>query len=236
MGDIERIEAARGGTFEYLLDGEVYAHPGPETISFQQVLAVLQDERLMAREVRMPTWKRRALRDAWAAHFDLPALDHAQRLCYVVDRYARPITFDLASHAGVDLGTLWRGRRWRTLLDLIDSLPPTSSYAVAVSSDTEHAEMLAKAMADRDDDAEDRGPSLVGWSREVDLLTSLRDDVRSLIYVVKATNGDKSARPPGPLPRPITPLQRAIKAAEFSSRQARHEALVARILPHKRTS
>jgi hypothetical protein len=234
--NIERIEAARGGRFELQYDGEVIALVSPDELGFQEVLACLQDPRYLI-DARMPEWKRRKARDAWAAHHDLPTFDHARRLCYVVDRYAGPLTYALRSNVGVDLIEMWHSRRWQTLLDLIDRLPPTSAYAVAVSKDAEHAEMLADAMAKRaaEQDGDD-GPSLDTWSAEIDVLTSLRDDVRVLQYVVRAANGDTKAKPPAPLPRPSSPMQKALKQADFRRRQAAHNDLVARVLPHKRKS
>lgn len=237
MGDIDRIEAARGGPLRFLLDGERYRIADPRGVDYQRVLAVLHDPRYLT-DLRMAEWKRTALARAWAAHYDLPEFDHAKRLCYLVDRYADALISDLQSHHGVDLLELWRSRRWRTLLALIDRLPPQSAYAVAVGDDPEHSEMLAKAMAERAeaDGDEKKGPSPATWSPEVDVLTALRDDVRALQYYVRLSAGDKKAKPPAPLPRPVTPLERAQKRAEFSRRKSKHEALVARMLPHKRKS
>jgi hypothetical protein len=235
--NIERIEAARGGRFQFQHDGELIALVSPDELGFQEVLACLQDSRHLI-DARMPEWKRTKARDAWAAHHDLPSFDHARRLCYLIDRYAGALTYALRAHAGVDLIEAWHSRRWQTLLDIIDRLPPTSAYAVAVSQDEEHAEMLADAMAKRaaESDKDDDGPSLATWSAEIDVLTSLRDDVRGLQYVIRAANGDTKARPPAPLPRPTSPMQKALKRAEFNRRKQAHDDLVARVLPHKRKS
>jgi hypothetical protein len=235
MGDIERIDAARGGVFEFRHDGEIIALSSPADLNFQQVLAALKDPRHLT-YVRMAEWKRAALRDQWAARYDLPEFRQAQRLCYVVDRYSAALTYDLHSHAGVDLLELWHARRWRTLLDIIDRLPSYSTYAATVATDEEHAKMLAEAMAERKreegDDAE-KGPPIHTWTPEVEALFGLRDDVRNLGYVIRATNGDKSAKPPKPLPRPMSALQEAMKRAEFKRREKEHKSLVARFLPHK---
>lgn len=237
MGDIDRIEAARGGPLRFLLDGERYRIADPKGVDYQRILAVLHDPRHLT-DLRMPEWKRTALAQAWAAHYDLPEFNHAKRLCYLVDRYADPLISDLRRHAGVDMLELWRDRRWRTLLAIIDRLPPQSAYAVAVGEDPEHSEMLANALAERaeNEDGESKGPSVATWTPEVDVLTALRDDVRVLTYTVRASNGDKKAQPPKPLPRPVTPLERAQKKADFGRRKAKHDSLVARMLPHKRKS
>jgi hypothetical protein len=234
MGDIDRIEAARGGPLRFLLDGERYRIADPKGVGYQLILAVLHDPRYLT-DLRMPEWKRTALAQAWAAHYDLPEFNHAKRLCYLVDRYADPLISDLRRHAGIDMLELWRDRRWRTLLAIIDRLPPQSAYAVSVSEDPEHSEMLANALAERaeNEDGETKGPSAATWTPEVDVLTALRDDVRILTYTVRASNGDKKAQPPKPLPRPFTPLERAQKKAEFSRRKSKHDSLVARMLPHK---
>lgn len=232
MGDIDRIEAARGGTFEYRFDGQIIAISGPVGQNYQYVLASLKDPRHLS-QARMPEWKRAVLRDAWAAHYDLPDFLNAQRLCYLIDRYSSSLTYDLHAFAGVDLIELWRARRWKTLLDLIDRLPPHSSYAALVANDEEHAQMLAEALAKRAESDEPSGPSLQSWTPEVEALTMLRNDVRALTYYTRLAAGDKSAKPPAPLPVPKTALQQASAKAEYDRRKSAHESLVARMLPHK---
>lgn len=233
MGDIDRIEAARGGPFRFRIDGQTVECDDPRNLHFQEVLAILQDPRQLL-ERRMPEWKRSVVAQAWAAHYDLPSFEQARRLCYLVDRYADALTYDLHAYANVDLRDLWQSRRWSTLLAIIDRLPATSTYSVAVTSDEEHSKMLADALAEREKGDEPSGPSLATWSPEVDVLTSLRDDVRVLQFYVRATSGDKSAKPPKPLPRPVTPMQKAMADADFRRKQAKHKTLVARMLPHKR--
>jgi hypothetical protein len=66
-------------------------------------------------------------------------------------------------------------------------------------------------------------------------ITRAIDAINGVRYAVIASNSQgKPPEPPKPEPRPITPLERAMKRADFERRQAAHNALVARVLPKKR--
>jgi hypothetical protein len=233
--NLDIAEAAKGGPFVYALDGESRTLPDPAALPFQQVLVALQVETFPDLP-RMPAWLAESLFERWSAHYDLPTFQEAQRLTYLVDRYRSALTYDLRQHLGVDLGELWRARRWRTLLDYIDHLPGHTWYAASVASDPEHAKMLAESIANRpagDGDEADPGPPLQTWTPEVAATYMVTDAIRSLEHTVVMANGGKG-EPPAPLSRPNTILDRAIRAAKFAVRQAKHEALAARLLPHKR--
>ena len=96
--------------------------------------------------------------------------------------------------------------------------------------------MLAEQLASRDEEErDDRGPALTTWTPEVGVLTSVLDAVRRVEHAVYAAqHGKKAGEPPKPMPRPQTPLEAALKRAEHNRRKAKHEALVARVLPKKR--
>lgn len=234
MGNLEVIEAASGGPFVVLLDGRLYELPDPADMAFMDVLRCLQNQHLPAMPP-MREWQRAKTFSEWAAHYDLPDFVSAQRLAYLLDRYRSAIVYDLQSFAGADIGALWRSRRWRTALDLIDHLPGHSWYSEAVSGDEEHAAMIAESLAAREAEGEQvrKGPPITSWTPEVAAITELTDAVRHLTYVTAAVQGDKTSKPPEPLPRPQTPLEAAMKRASWSARKAKHDSIVARMLPHK---
>jgi hypothetical protein len=227
------IEAATGGPFRYRHEGVVYRAHDPADLPFQVVLRALQVE-VTPEGPPLPLWKQRQLGRAWAAHYDLPDFQSAQRLAYLLDRYRPAITYDLHHWCQVDAGELWRARRWRTMLDLIDHLPGWSWYASAVFNDEEHAAMLAESMKAQAEGGEKPtgAPPQHHWTPEVQAITTLTDAVNQITYVTSAANGGKPS-PPKPMPRPLSPLEKALKRNEFERRQAAHESLVARLLPHK---
>jgi hypothetical protein len=238
MSNLSVLEAATGGPFWFRYEGQNHLLPDPADLPFQTVLAILDAERIPD-ALAMPEWKRARLFAAWAAHYDLPDFQSAQRLSYLVDHYRSALVYDLQSFLNVDLGDLWRSRRWRTLLDHIDHLPGHSWYSAAVSTDEDHAAMIAESLASREQEGEvqPKGPSLQSWTPEVAAITRLTDAVKEVSYVVAAVNySGKGARPqpPKPEPRPRTPLEAAIQRADFNRRKASHDKLVKRLLPHKR--
>lgn len=236
MENLDILEAATGGPFVLRHKGMLYPLLGPAQMHYQRVLACLQEGHHPFLPGNMPEWKRALAFQRWSAHYGLPDFGSAQRLAYLVDRYRSELTYDLRQF-GVDLGDLWRSRQWRTLLDLIDHLPSHSWYSAAVAEDEEHAELLRKAMAERGGDersSKPKGPPLTTWTPEVATMTEVLDAVRFLTYVTAAAGGSQSAKPPPPAPRPHSLLADAMKRSEFDRRQEKHNALAARLLPHKR--
>lgn len=240
MDDIDFLEHGGGNGFAVRIDGETYPLVDPRRLNYQIVLAHLA-VRLAPGTPSMPDWQRDLVFDRWRAAWDLPPFREAQRLSYLVDHYRRGISYDLRVHAGVDLGDLWRARRWTHLLDLLDHLPGHSWYAASVTMDEEHAKMMAEAIAAREKSGEkgqDTGPALTGWTPEVSALTNLLDAVHGVTHAIVAVNSPKGKSPeaPKPAPRPVTPLERALRGAEYRRKKAKHESLVARMLPHKAKS
>lgn len=99
------------------------------------------------------------------------------------------------------MADLWRRRRFRFLLNLIDHLPRNSAYGDALAQDDE----LAVEAAERPDDT---GPSLAEWSPEVALLSDLVDVLLLLRSEVWKLAGQKTAPPYRPVPRPLTAADR----------------------------
>ena len=189
----------------------------------------------------MPAWKRRRLFDAWSEHHDLPEPSSIRRLLFLVDRYHDAIEVDLQAYAGSDLQALWKARRWRKLLNLIDHLPQNSWYHEAVSNDPEHVERITEAISRGEASApsqEDTGPPLHTWSPELSALTDVTDRlirIEHTLVAIDASNKKGAKRPQMPKmsPRPKTAMQTASRAAEHARRRKKHEDLVARMLPHK---
>lgn len=151
----------------------------------------------------------------------------------MLGRYRRELEADFArrfpQHA---LGDLWRQRRWRYLLNLIDHLPQDTYYHQAVSKDPEHAKMLARARAQMGDDDKAYAPPMSSWSAELDMSAKILDAVNNVSYTLAAVNyqgkGPKPERPK-PHPRPDTAFEKGARQAKAEA----HKRLVARMLPHK---
>jgi hypothetical protein len=236
MKNIDFLEHG-GGHFCVRHHGELIPLPDPRGMHFQEVLAALALGHAPKTPGDLKEWQRVLVFERWCAAWDLPDFRNAQRLAYLVDHYRPAIASDLHTHAHVDLGELWRARRWTLLLDIIDRLPAHSWYASSVSTDEDHAKMMAESIAARRESGENTdasGPSLTTWTPEVAALTNVLDAVRQVSYAVMASqHGKKAGEPPKPAPRPVTPLERALKRAEFDRRKSSHQSLVARLLPHK---
>ena len=237
MKSIDFLEHG-GGHFAVRHHGEIIPLPDPRAMHYQEVLAALHLRHAPRTPGDLKEWQRVLVFERWCAAWDLPDFRSAQRLAYLVDHYRPAIANDMQVHAHLDLGALWRARRWTLLLDVIDRLPAHSWYAASVSMDEEHARMMAESIAARRSDGEDtssKGPALTTWTPEVAALTNLLDAVRGVQHAVVAVQAPKgkAPEPPKPAPRPITPLERALKRAEYDRRKASHETLVARMLPHK---
>lgn len=234
MKSIDLLEHG-GGHFHVRHNGELVSLPDPRAQHYQWVLMALHLCHVPGTPKEIADWKRRLVFDRWCAAWDLPNFDNARRLSYLVDNYRPSIAYDLHVHAHSDLGELWRARRWQMILDILDRLPAHSWYASSVSMDEEHAKMMAEVITARraagEEEKSDRSPSLTSWTPEVAALTNVLDAVRGVSYAVYASQaGDKAGKPPPPAPRPVTPLERALKAADHNSRKQKHEELVARLI------
>lgn len=237
MNDIDFLEHG-GGYFHLRHHGELIALPDPRAQHYQWVLMALKLEHVPGTPADISEHQRSLVFEHWCAAWDLPAFADAQRLAYLVDNYRAPIAYDLQVFAQQDLGALWRARRWTLMLDILDRLPGHSWYSATVSMDEEHAKMMADALTARaektGESTDSRGPSLTTWTPEVAMGANVVDAVRSVAHAVVAVQSGKNApEPPKPMPRPKTPLESAMKLAEHRRKKAKHESLVARLLPHK---
>lgn len=125
----------------------------------------------------------------------------------------------------MDLGTEWRARRWRKLLNLIDGLPRDSAFMEALTSDDEWAAAVVDSPPREDLPAR----RMSEWSPELEMLTNLFDAVRDNTRAVVAAAGGKPSRVL-PAPRPVTAIERARRRRRLE----KHRSVVARVLPHHR--
>lgn len=117
---------------------------------------------------------------------------------------------------------LWRQRRWRYLLNLIDHLPIDSYTNALLVNDEEYARMVKKAS----DDAKRRGEEVGGvsmatWSPVVNLLAVVADRLAVLIELGKEKPGK-----PVQYPRPKTAFDRL----EVAEMRDIHERLTAALI------
>lgn len=229
-----------GGDFLLIHHGEPVEMPDPSEHHFQWVLMCLHMQHVPGTPGDMPDWVRLAVFDRWRIAWDLPLFEDARRLTYLADHYRGPLTADLLTHAGLDLGDMWRARRWQTLLDVLDRLPGHSWFSAAIANDEDHAAMMYDSIMARPNrtnesmNKDSKGPDLTTFTPEVAALTNVLDAVRHVGYTVAAVQaGAKAGDPPPPAPRPTTALERAMKRADHDRRKQRHDALAARMLPHK---
>lgn len=119
---------------------------------------------------------------------------------------------------------MWRTRRWRKLLNLIDGLPRNSAFVEAVANDEQAAQQLLQQQPE----ASAPGVRLSEWSPEREILADVVDRLGNVIQAVIAAAGTKPQRM-APAARPVTAVMRLRK----QRRVEQHQRLVARVLPSR---
>lgn len=147
-----------------------------------------------------------------------------RRLAFYLDRYGSEIEADFQGpiYSGLDLGELWRMRRWGKILRLINQLPQASRYYAAVANDEEHVALLVKAQEGRP--AQKYSPPMSQWSQEVDVLASIHDGIQHLIGVTVAVSGNKA-----PSATPYARPETAFAAIRENEKLKKHQAIVDRV-------
>lgn len=142
-----------------------------------------------------------------------------RRLAAVVDRFGEAIEADFARwYPQERLTVLWRKRRWRYLLNLIDHLPRDSYFVEALLDDEEFGEQMASMPASEPRErVSEWGPTRAG-------LAQVEDAVRALHATVQSALGGKPQFEPAI--RPSTAVDRARKGAV----QRQHRRNVQRFL------
>lgn len=143
-----------------------------------------------------------------------------------MDRYAAELEADfITEYRGLELGKLWRARKFRKLLRLIDQLPAATRFSNAVANDEEHVERLLASGVQPSQTPS--GPSLSEWTPIVSLLTDISDQLQGLTVATLAAGGaGAKAGKVKPRPRPST----AFETVRHRQALARHNALVARVI------
>lgn len=145
-----------------------------------------------------------------------------RRLVYLLGRYGEAIEMDLWERQR-DLAEMWRSRRWRLLLSVIDHLPRASHYVEALADD----EDLARRTADTEPEAKPRA-RMSEWTAEREALADISDRLTDVIRAIVASTGNK---PPN-IPRSVRPVTAADRIRREHSK-ARHLSLVERLLPNR---
>lgn len=110
---------------------------------------------------------------------------------------------------------------------------------MAVANDPEHAQMLAETQAAQpkaEGDEGDPGTPLVGYSYEREAIEMVVNELRMLqaAFISANSKPDAPRVQPKLMRGPQTALKKAMAGAEYARKKAKHEALVARVLPRKR--
>jgi len=136
-----------------------------------------------------------------------------------LSRYERQIVSDLAEQ-GWDAPALFRARRWRFLLTLIDGLASTSRTTVAILNDPERFEEIAKTVAETEATADDTEARMREQTPVVRLLQDIFD-------LVSAAFGGKE-----PYPRPVSAVELALEDARTDRLHGFRDEAMRALLPH----
>lgn len=119
---------------------------------------------------------------------------------------------------------------------MIERLPSTSKTWARLANDDEYAEMVSEASMQRAARGEsDKGASQwkpEDWTPQMQVLSDLVYEVRHLQSITRTVFGG-AWRDPVPYDRLSTKVMSAVKRGDFARRQARHERLVKKLLPHR---
>lgn len=128
-------------------------------------------------------------------------------------------------------GVLWRQRRWRLLLNLIDHLPPNAHSNVALANDEEYAKMVLKErLATGLDLSENKksAPDARTWTTEVSMLAAIIDKL-SVLAEMQSQNPKQIV----PYPRPRTAFDNIEDTVMMAKKQAVHDYLTRQLIPSK---
>jgi hypothetical protein len=135
-----------------------------------------------------------------------------------LNRYERQIVSDLAEQ-GWDVPALFRARRWRFLLALIDGLVPTSRTVVAMLNDPDRFEETARQIVDSEDRCDDTEARMREQTPVVRLLQDIFD-------LVSAAIGGKE-----PYPRPVSAVELALEDVRAERLRNFRDETLAALLP-----
>lgn len=225
------------------VSGEAYDLVAAADMPYEEIVLALQDPmyfvRRVAGGVSMPMRAVRPLRDAWAVRSGLPVdPERLRRLLWVVSTFHEALELDLLDR-GLDLGALWRARRWRLLLNIIEHLPRSSHMHEAMSNDEEYAAAVAQQIVGQKasgDEPPAWSPPMHEFTPDVAMLASVLDAINDVRFTLVAVNSAKGQTPqPSPrTPRPESLLTKTVRRAEETVRWRQHESLANRVLARRR--
>jgi hypothetical protein len=126
---------------------------------------------------------------------------------------------------GLDLAQLWRRRRWRFLLNIIDRLPRDSHFVEAQAADEQFAEaVLAMPPA-----SVPTTPRWSEWTPERQALADIVDRLGDVVTAVLRAGGAKHVPSIPRYPRPVTAADRL----RDKRRIEQHYRIVAMVLPDR---
>lgn len=229
---LDQIDYEKTGPMTVQLAGSEVVLPAASEFPWRLVVAAAEDLRFFGSivwptNVRVSLTQLRKVQHAWLSHNGLPEVAQMRRLIYMMERYSKGIEFDLRAHLQLSLGELWRGRRWRELLNYIDQLPSNTQMNRLMSQDEEHMTAIMRSQKGEQSSA----PSMADWSLLNSQIATLIDAVNRGTAVQQAIANPKGAKPKiVPMPRPAT----AAEKVEKRLTKERHEEMVSLLLPGRR--
>lgn len=121
--------------------------------------------------------------------------------------YRDAIEADLQEIYGVDLGELWRARRWRKLLGMIERLRRSTHFGEATAADEKLAEFVLRKERDRNGEELPPTRRMSEFTVEAELLSVVADRLAELVQVGVASRGGRP-RQVKPMPRPKTAVEK----------------------------
>lgn len=239
MNRLDQVDVATGGPFRVLSGGVNLTAANPVDLAWQVVAMALEEPQFFLAnvinvDVSSAVLKR--LMESWRVHYDLPTFDETRRLALAIERYHDALEWDLYEFCRVDLGNLWRRRKWRLLLNLIDKLPVYSLYSQMMANDDDYTKALAEQLKLEDESPSSGRPPLRGFTPVVSTLQLIVNELRAFRNESLQIHSGKNSTIPKPhfLDSPDTAYSRAIR--ELRERQTTAEAnwLRATFLPTSR--
>lgn len=155
-------------------------------------------------------WKAEHILRLYRRHYGLCTTpDEDRRLFQLLDQddYRDSIEADLQEIYGVDLGELWRARRWRKLLGMIERLRRSTHFGEATAADEKLAEIVLRKERDSKDGELPALRRMSEFTVEAELLSVVADRLAELVQVSVAKRGGR-ARAVKPMPRPATAVEK----------------------------
>jgi hypothetical protein len=229
---LDDLDRERSGRFVISVNDEPAELRSPTDMTWNQVAACINDLDAFRALSGMPGSSmpaREIARARWIAHFGLTPDDGTtRRLASIMDKYAPQLEADFPQHyPGIGPADLWRARKWRCLLNLIDHLPQNTHYHNSLMRDPEHAKRVAEYKIAHPDTETSKAPPWNIWSPQYEALQSIIDELRVLRATLVGVNGGKPGKPEF-TPKPTSEIQKAVHREKWRA----HDKLKAGFLPN----